>query len=138
MSDKSLSQLFDVEPNAHQLQQQQEVLPSIDSTDADDINEDYHLARNTLHTLIEKGEAAIDDVHFLAKDTESPRAYEVLATLLKNVGDTTKELMALQKITREIRGARGVPSSVHIDKAVFVGTAADLLRQVKPRHGNSI
>jgi len=100
-----------------------------------DQEEDYRLARKTFRQLINKGNDAIEGISDLAKESESPRAYEVMATLMKTVADTTKDLYALQKMTKELKTAdKARPQDeqrINVEKAVFVGSTAELLRQVK-------
>ena len=102
-----------------------------------DQDEDYRLARRTFRDLINKGNDAIEGIGDLAKDSESPRAYEVMATLMKTVADTTKDLFDLQKKTKDLKGGddnkKLDETNVTIDKAVFVGTTAELLHQLKNR-----
>lgn len=100
----------------------------------DDISQDYALSRRTFRDLIDKGNSAIEGITDLAKESESPRAYEVLATLIKTVADTTKDLYDLQKKTKDLKTEETkVPeaSVTNIDKAVFVGSTSDLLKQIK-------
>lgn len=103
--------------------------------DLPDQREDYTLARSTFRGLINKGNDAIEDLTELAKQSESPRAYEVLATLMKTVGDTTKDLYDLQKKTKDLLTDSGKKkldeTTVNVEKAVFVGTTAELLKKVK-------
>jgi trehalose/maltose hydrolase-like predicted phosphorylase len=103
--------------------------------DHPDQEEDYQLARKTFRALITKGNDAIEGISDLAKESESPRAYEVMATLMKTVADTTKDLYALQKMTKELKTEDKVRPSeeqrINVEKAVFVGSTAELLRQVK-------
>lgn len=102
-----------------------------------DQDEDYRLARRTFRDLINKGNDAIEGIGDLAKESESPRAYEVMATLMKTVSDTTKDLFDLQKKTKDLKGGDNNKkldeTNVTIDKAVFVGTTAELLHQLKNR-----
>lgn len=108
---------------------------SLPATNLPDQQEDYALARNTFRGLINKGNDAIEDLTDLAKQSESPRAYEVLATLMKTVGDTTKDLYDLQKKTKDLLTDSGKKkldeTTVNVEKAVFVGTTAELLKKVK-------
>lgn len=104
--------------------------------DQEDQKDDYVLARRTFRDLIHKGNDAIEDLTDLAKQSESPRAYEVLATLMKTVGETTKDLFDLQKRKKDLAGGTEKKldeSAITIDKAVFVGTTAELLRKVKSK-----
>lgn len=100
-----------------------------------DAEQDYQLARETFHTIIKKGHTAIEELSFIANQTESARVYEVLATLMKTLGDATKDLYDLQKKTKELHGITSErpvdQTQVHVDKAVFVGTTAELLKKVK-------
>ena len=104
--------------------------------DAGDIKEDYMLARKTFKDLISKGTTALNSLESVAKESETAREAariaEVMSALMKTVSDTTKDMFALQKMTKELTGTdKKVESSVTIDKAVFVGTTAELLKKVK-------
>jgi len=100
-----------------------------------DQESDYQLSRNTFRELIRKGNLAMDDMQKLASEAESPRAYEVYATMMKTIADVTKDLYELQKKTKELKEVKGKPSqpdgAINVEKAVFVGTTADLLKQIK-------
>lgn len=98
----------------------------------DDIKADYNLSRRTFRDLITKGNQAMESLTDLAKESESPRAYEVLATMMRTVADTTKDLYDLQKKTKDLRGQdKNDQPSVNVEKAVFVGSTADLLKKIK-------
>lgn len=113
------------------------VLPVKEGTGIDpDTDEDYNLARNTYKSLINKGNEAVNDIHDLAKELEHPRAYEVLATLMKQVTDTTSALFELQKSRANIIQNNGEKkkeenkdgNNITVEKAVFVGTPAEMLK----------
>jgi hypothetical protein len=98
----------------------------------DDIKADYNLSRRTFRDLINKGNSAMESLTDLAKESESPRAYEVLATMMRTVADTTKDLYDLQKKTKDLKGLdKNDQPSVNVEKAVFVGSTADLLKKIK-------
>ena len=108
-----------------------------DNTEASqDQEEDYRLSRSTFRNLIKKGGEAIDELYDLAKNSEHPRSYEVLATLMKTVSDTTKDLYDLQKKTKDLKqSGKNRPqddSRMNIEKGVvFVGSPSELLKKVK-------
>ena len=104
----------------------------------DDIKADYNLSRRTFRDLINKGNDAMESLTDLAKESESPRAYEVLATMMRTVADTTKDLYDLQKKTKELSGQKKDDPTVNVDKAIFVGTTADLLKQIKEKKDENI
>jgi hypothetical protein len=101
--------------------------------------EDYDKARSTLHGIIDKGNSAILDIIELARESENPKVYEVLATMMKTLTETTKDLYNIHNKVREIKSAPGKNSkggnvdetSISVDKAVFIGTTADLLKMQK-------
>lgn len=97
----------------------------------DDIRADYNLSRRTFRDLINKGNAAVESLTDLAKESESPRAYEVLATMMRTIADTTKDLYDLQKKTKELKGEKKEETTVNVEKAVFIGSASDLLKKIK-------
>lgn len=100
-----------------------------------DAVDDYNLSRTTYRDLIAKGVLALEDIKDLAKDLESPRAYEVLATMMKTISDVTRDLYDLQKKAKEMRTpsqkGRLDDTAITVEKAVFVGTTAQLLQQLK-------
>lgn len=100
-----------------------------------DAEADYNLARQTFRNLIQQGNLAMEDMKELARQSESPRAYEVFATMMKTIADTTNNLYDLQKKTKELKQVNGKPTqpdgAINVEKAIFVGTTAQLLKKVK-------
>lgn len=129
---KALSESLGIE---HEIVEYEEVnsIEEIREETETDVDQDYKLSRKTFHDLIDKGNFAIEGMSDLAKESESPRAYEVLATLIKTVSDTTKDLYDLQKKTKDLKSdnAPSDSSVTNIDKAVFVGSTSELLKQIK-------
>src|SRR6185503_3060423 len=104
----------------------------------EDQDADYKLSRNTLRTIITKGSTAIDNISQLAKDLESPRAYEVLATMMKTIAETTKDLYGLQGETKALAEPQTQGQTpINVEKAVFVGTPSELLKQLKDNGNQS-
>jgi hypothetical protein len=134
---KELSEALGIEHNQEILppvKKQEVAVAPVPTEDQEDQKNDYVLARKTFRELIDKGNNAIEGIADLAKESESPRAYEVMATLMKTVADTTKDLFDLQKRKKDLAGGTEKKldeSAITIDKAVFVGTTAELLRKVK-------
>jgi hypothetical protein len=136
---KELSEALGIEHNQEILppvKKQEVAVAPVPTEDQEDQKNDYVLARKTFRELIDKGNDAIEGIADLAKQSESPRAYEVMATLMKTVADTTKDLFDLQKRKKDLAGVTEKKldeSAITIDKAVFVGTTAELLRKVKSK-----
>lgn len=138
--EKNLSQALDID---HEPSETKEVVVYEEVQHGpNDQDEDYRLARKVLRNLIEKGNAAIDDINEIAKQNESARGFEVMSTLIKTVTDTTKELYGLQKITKDLKGPdpdsdprkkSADTSNINVEQAVFVGSAAELLSAIKKK-----
>ncbi len=126
---ENLSDLFDVEPI--QIVEQKTTVPVVIDHD-DPVVSDAQFARENIRELISKGNSAIDQLLLVARDTEHPRAYEVAAGLKKNLGDLNKDLLEIQKRKRDLAPKETAQSSgLSIDKAVFVGSTAELIKLVR-------
>jgi hypothetical protein len=102
-----------------------------------EIQDDYEFCRKTLYNLVEVGAKALDEIVSLANQTDSPRAYEVMALLIKNLSETNEKILKLQQDTHQIEKETGVvdnPQSV-TNNAIFVGTTHELQKLLK-QHGN--
>ena len=89
-------------------------------TDKEDVDNDYENARKNFYSLINKGNTAIDGILNLAKESEHPRSYEVAGQLIKVVGDTTQELLKLQKNLKELKKVDD-KAPRNVTNALFVG-----------------
>ena len=106
------------------------ILPKTDGKD-DDI--DYNYARENYYNLIERNQDAVEEMLEIAKQSEHPRAFEVVGQLIKSGLDANKELMALHKTKKELSIEKG-PSQVN-NQAVFVGSTAELQKLLKVKRG---
>ena len=94
-------------------------------------NPDANYSRANYYNLIEKGNEALDGILEVAKESQHPRAYEVAANMIKNLSDVTEKLMILQKQQLDLKPKETSPTNIAIDKAVFVGSTAELLKKLK-------
>jgi hypothetical protein len=100
-------------------------------------NPDAHYSRANYYNLIEKGNEALDGILEVARESQHPRAYEVAANMIKNLSDVTEKLMILQKQQKDLipKEQQAQTQNINVDKAVFVGSTADLLKQLKNESG---
>jgi hypothetical protein len=130
--DKNLSDIFDIDPitptNVIEVKETA-VVEIKDST----IEDDVEFARQNIKKLINKGGVAFDNLLLVANESEQPRAYEVVATLIKNLSDLNKDLLELQKRKKDLQGSEEKKQSgnVNVDKAVFVGSTTELVKFLK-------
>jgi hypothetical protein len=92
---------------------------------------DFEFARKNMRELLQKGNKAVDKILLVADATDHPRAYEVASNMIKQLGDMNKDLLALQKTRRDLSPEAVTQPTVNVDKAVFVGSTADLIKQIK-------
>ena len=98
----------------------------------DPVEDDAEFARQNLRDLIEKGNDAADHIISVAKQSDHPRAFEVVAGMLKNLSDMNKDLLEIQKRKQDLQPkVTNNTQNLTIDKAVFVGSTAELLKQLK-------
>jgi hypothetical protein len=99
------------------------------------IDADYEYARENLKLFIEQGKVAMENIIFLAKEGESPRAYEVVGQLIKTLSDTNKDLLDLGKKVKELKSKKDDTSQQpqHVTNALFVGSTAELQKLIGKR-----
>ena len=123
---EKLSELFDVDPidltAKEPLPVSAEVVEPVNAVESD-----TDFARANIKQLIKKGTDAVDEILQVAKHSEHPRAYEVAGALIKSMADLNKDLLELQIPGKEVGGSK----DVNIDKAVFVGSTAELMKILK-------
>ena len=95
-----------------------------------DIKDDYEFSRKTYKDLINTGVGSLDILAELARESEHPRAFEVLSQAIKNIGDTTDKLMSLQKAKKELNKEEKEKEELGqvTNNNVFVGSTTDLQR----------
>ena len=97
----------------------------------ENIEQDYKVARETYHDLIEKGREGLEFMMEIAKESEHPRAFEVLATMIKTISDTNGELMKHNKIRNDINKADELENPVVTNNNLFVGTTTELQKMLQ-------
>lgn len=101
-----------------------------------DIVDDYDYSRETYKGLIDKSTEALEVLLALAQDSEHPRAFEVLSTMLKNTADMTDKLMDLQ-IKRQHVDDDEIDAPKTVTNNMFFGSTTDLQKMLlKKRHDN--
>jgi len=94
-----------------------------------DLADAYQQSRDNLQDVIDQGKDAMDDILRIAKESEQPRAFEVFGTLLKNVVEANKELIAMQKQMRDMDSKKEAGNK--INNAIFVGSTSELSKLLK-------
>jgi len=95
-----------------------------------DVKDDYDFSRRTYRDLIQTGTRSLDVLAELARESEHPRAFEVLSKTIKDIGDTTEKLMKLQKDKADITKEERDEAKKITNNNVFVGSTTDLQRML--------
>lgn len=121
---EKLNDILDVESSSVTEVVTKEITTVTEPTTSDD---DYEYARNNLKGLIENGKEVMQNIMFVAKESESPRSYEVVGQLIKTLAETNKDLLDLAKKSKELRSDKEEKSGdTNITNALFVGSTTEL------------
>lgn len=139
---QSLAETFDVEDVVDT--SRPTTTPALTSNAApaeNSVEADADAIRATLFNLLQTGKDSFEDLHRIAVAEESPRAFEVLNSMLGNLSDIAVKLLDVHEKKAKIKKAEatsgdGQPAAinngvVNNNTAVFVGTTTDLQDMIK-------
>lgn len=124
-----ISQSLGVDPMKEPSGKLTHVLPAIKAQNSND----YEYARSNLYNIIEKGQDALEHIVDIAKQSESARAFEVAANLIKTMAETNKDLLNLAKTKKDLEKNDDVPEKQVTNNNLFVGSSAELLKMIKDK-----
>jgi len=90
---------------------------------------DYEYSRDTYYELIEKGKDALEDMANVARESEHPRAFEVLSGMIKNISDVNDRLMDLNKKKKDL-DQKEIVKQVENQQNNFFLTTAELQKMM--------
>lgn len=136
--DDNLSQVFNMEPiekvtgeiviaeTGEIIEQQEQKVES-----------DYDKTRSNLHALLAQGQEALNHALEVAKQSEHPRAFEVVGNLMKQIADINSQLMDLHQQKQKLDAPGKAESKVTNNNAIFVGSTSELNKLIdKMNKGN--
>jgi hypothetical protein len=103
---------------------------------------DFKLVRKNMRDIVEKGNEVLNGIVDVARDTDKPSAYEAAGVILKNLMEANEKLLDIHEKHKKFQkkdtenGDTNNNTGVNVENAVFVGTAADFLKQVKKAKEN--
>ena len=104
-----------------------ETPPLTDEGIAKDLKHDYETVRKNLRELVDAGKNALDGVMAVAQEGDSPRAYEVVAQMIKTLSETNRDLLDLHDKIKGIRKTENNTTNNHTtNNAIYVGSTRDL------------
>jgi len=132
--DDKLSQLFNTDPIPEETAVTviDNVTGEVVENAEDKIESDYDITRKNLHDLLVTGTDALDVALTIAKDSENPRAFEVVGNLMKQIADINQQLMDIHQQKSRLDNSRGVEKQTNItNNSIFVGSTNELSRMIK-------
>lgn len=90
---------------------------------AEKLDVDFSMARSNMKELIGNGMDALDGIMKVAQASDSPRAYEVAALLLKTISEMNKDLIVIHEKTSNIQKEKITNIT---NNSIYVGSTTDL------------
>ena len=130
-TDDNLSKVFDVEPmdKTEVIKKDGSVLPPKSKKMEENIDFDYDRSRDNLHGLLVQGQDALMNALEIAKQSEHPRAFEVVGNLIKQLADVNEQLLDLHDKKQKLdnpKGSEKKESGTTNNNAIFVGSTNEL------------
>lgn len=98
-------------------------------------DDDIETARLAMKRLLVTGEVALGDLLAIAQQSQHPRAFEVVSTLISTLTSTSKELATISMKKAELKikssAGAGMPSGSTDSNGGFNGGTTQLLKLVK-------
>ena len=99
----------------------------------DSATNDFNMARSNIYEIIQNGSSAMDALLQVAQQSQHPRAYEVLSTLMNTMITANQKLLDLQQQVREIQAADEPhnENARSVTNNLFVGSTAELQKMIE-------
>ena len=118
---KNLVKLFDVPNTAITAEPK---ATSGGTFDTNNFQEDYEFVQSNLKDLLGNGNLALESALKVATESDSPRAFEVVAILLKTMADLNNNVLDVHKKAKDTTSSNTKVSQTN--NSVFVGSTKDL------------
>jgi hypothetical protein len=118
---KNLVKLFDVPNTAISAEPK---ATSGGTFDNNNFQKDYEFVQSNLKDLLGNGTIALESALKVATESDSPRAFEVVAILLKTMADLNNNVLDVHKKAKDTTASNTKISQTN--NSVFVGSTKDL------------
>ena len=97
------------------------------------VDKDYVTVRKNLYDLIDTGKDAVQNILDVAKAGDSPRAYEVVAQLLKTVSEMNKDVLDVHDKVKKIKEDKyNLTQKNTTNNTIYVGSTSELQDLINP------
>jgi hypothetical protein len=130
---KKLNDILNIQPDGNR-----QFLPMVQDKPQDStVQDDFDYARENLMDVIGKGQEALFDLMDVARQSQHPRAYEVLSTLMNTMVGASKDLLELQAKKKKLLETNPEANNQQVTNNLFVGSTAELQKMLDQRRNNS-
>lgn len=95
------------------------------------VDTDFEFARENIMDVVNKGQEALFDLMDVARQSQHPRAYEVLSTMMNTMVGASKDLLDLQAKKKKLMEEDPEASAQQVTNNLFVGSTAELQKYLK-------
>jgi len=95
------------------------------------VDNDYKYSHDTYYELVEKGKESLELMIEVARESEHPRAFEVLSGMIKNISDVNDRLMDLNKKKKDLDKKDEIQKIANTTNNLFVGSTTELQKLLK-------
>lgn len=95
------------------------------------VDDDLDFARENLYDAVVKSQAAVEDMIQIAQQSQHPKAYEVLNSLIKTFADVSSGIADLQLKKQRLNGKQQEDPNKVVNNNLFVGSTAELQKMLQ-------
>lgn len=127
-TDDKLSRIFDVEP----IGKTEVITQNAIAIKNEAFDHDYETTRSNLHSILSQGQDALFHALEVAKQSEHPRAFEVVGGLMKHLSDINHQLLDLHKKKQNLESNKDDSEKANVtNNAIFVGSTTELSKMLE-------
>lgn len=137
MSDEIIKRALGIETTDEDVSQ--EIVPYEAEQLENNLENDFEYVIDNLKDLIEQGQESIQELMLIAKQSQHPRAFEVIATLLKATADMNNDILNAHKKKHDIKPTEATHSKgvKNVTNNLFVGSTAELQNFLEQQKKNN-
>ena len=134
--DKGLGKVFDLPAGfdgtpTMEITPVKKLEPVVFNTAEEKIESDYDTTRDNLLHILEKGQDALNHALEIAKQSEHPRAFEVVGNLMKQQSDINSQLLELHQQKEKLDSKNDSKAPGVQNNSIYVGSTTELNKFLK-------
>lgn len=129
--DDKIADVLDIDVESEEAQVVEYKPKEIVQSDAPEVDRDFEWTRENIMMAINTGQNSLEELFELAKQSQQPRAFEVISHLIKTITDANKDLMELHRKKISMDPEAQNPKTVN--QNLFVGSTKELMDIIKKK-----